>query len=207
MLSIRILIVEDEPLIAENIAMYLNNNDFSVSGIAYDFDEAVKELRFNPPDAVLLDINLESDKDGIDIAKYLNAHHPLPFVFLTSYSDIALVERAKQTNPAGYLVKPFNERTLYTTLQIALANFAKQNNLHVPDLNGERINRNLPDAISNREFEVLQLMYQGKTNQQICDDLFISMNTVKRHVTNVYFKLDVNCRSAVIAKARALMIG
>lgn len=207
MLAIRILIVEDEPLIAENISMYLNNNDFTVSGIAYDFDEAIKELRFNPPDAVLLDINLESDKDGIEIAKYLNVHHRLPFVFLTSYSDKELVERAKQTNPAGYLVKPFNEQTLYTTLQIAMANFAMQHNLHVPDLQLLRINRSLSAPISDREFEVLQLMYNGKTNQQICDELFISMNTVKRHVTNVYFKLDVNCRSAVIAKARELMIG
>lgn len=207
MLSIRILIVEDEPLIAENISMYLNNNDFTVSGIAYDFDEAIKELRINTPDAVLLDINLESDRDGIEIAKYLNEHYRIPFVFLTSYSDKALVERAKQTNPAGYLVKPFNEQTLYTTLQIAMANFATQHNFHVPDLRLIRINRNLSAPISNREFEVLELMYQGKTNQQICDELYISMNTVKRHVTNVYFKLDVNCRSAVIAKTRALMIG
>src|SRR5687767_13520765 len=107
MSAIRVLIVEDEPLIAENIAMYLNNNDFTVSGIAYDDEEAFKELNVNPPDAVLLDVNLESSKDGIDIAEYINAHNRIPFVYLTSYSDKAIVERAKKTNPAGYIVKPF----------------------------------------------------------------------------------------------------
>lgn len=118
--EIRVLIVEDEPLIAENIAMYLNNHDFKVSGIAYDDEEAFGELKNNPPDAVLLDVNLESPKNGIDIAEYINSNNRIPFVFLTSYSDKTIVDRAKKTNPAGYIVKPFNEQTLYTTLVLSL---------------------------------------------------------------------------------------
>jgi DNA-binding NarL/FixJ family response regulator len=206
MSAIRILIVEDEPLIAENIAMYLNNHDFTVSGIAYDDEEALKELKTNPPDAVLLDVNLESATDGIAIAEYINLHNRVPFVYLTSYSDKSTLERAKNTNPAGYIVKPFNEQTLYTTLQIAMSNFSKQNNQHVPSLSITRINKQLPDPLSEREFEVLQLIYEGKTNQQICEALFISMNTVKRHVTNAYFKLDVNSRASAISFVRSLML-
>jgi len=206
MSAIRVLIVEDEPLIAENIAMYLNNNDFSVSGIAYDDEEALNQLKTNPPDAALLDVNLESPKDGIDIAEYINNNNRIPFLFLTSYSDKTIVERAKKTNPAGYIVKPFNEQTLYTTLEIALANFATQCNQHVPKLSFTKINQHLSSPLSDREFEVVQLMYDGKTNQQICDLLFIAMNTVKRHVTNAYFKLDVNNRSTAISVLRALML-
>lgn len=198
--------MEDEPLIAENISMYLNNNDFSVSGIAYDDDEAFNELKNNPPDAALLDVNLESSRDGIDIAEYINNNNRIPFVFLTSYSDKTIVDRAKKTNPAGYIVKPFNEQTLYTTLEIALANFAAQSNQHVPDLSFTKINQHLTSPLTDREFEVVQLMYQGKTNQQICDLLFIAMNTVKRHVTNAYFKLDVNNRSAAISVLRGFML-
>ena len=204
--EIRVLIVEDEPLIAENIAMYLNNHDFTVSGIAYDDEEALAELKNNPPDAVLLDVNLESPKNGIDIAEYINSNNRIPFVFLTSYSDKTIVDRAKQTNPAGYIVKPFNEQTLYTTLEIALANFASRANQHVPKLSLPRINQSLPAPLSDREFEVIELIYQGKTNQQICELLFIAMNTVKRHVTNAYFKLDVNSRSGAIMVLRDLML-
>ena len=204
--TIRVLIVEDEPLIAENISMYLNNHNFAVSGIAYDDEEALAELKNNPPDAVLLDVNLESAKDGIEIAEYINNNNRIPFVFLTSYSDKTIVERAKRTNPAGYIVKPFNEQTLYTTLEIALANFATRANQHVPKLSLQKINMNLPGPLSDREFEVLELIYEGKTNQQICDLLFIAMNTVKRHVTNAYFKLDVNNRSGAITVLRELML-
>ena len=204
--EIRVLIVEDEPLIAENIAMYLNNHDFKVSGIAYDDEEAFGELKNNPPDAVLLDVNLESPKNGIDIAEYINSNNRIPFVFLTSYSDKTIVDRAKKTNPAGYIVKPFNEQTLYTTLEIALTNFATKANQHVPKLSLTRINQSLPSPLSDREFEVIELIYDGKTNQQICDLLFIAMNTVKRHVTNAYFKLDVNSRSSAISLLRELML-
>lgn len=204
--AIRILIVEDEPLIAENISMYLNNHNYCVSAIAYDDDEAFKELKQNPPDAVLLDINLESPRDGVHIAEYINAYNKVPFIFLTSYSDKNILERAKKTNPAGYIVKPFNEQTLYTTIEVALANFAMQSNKHVPALSATLINQQLSSPLSDREFEVIQLIYNGMTNQQICDTLFISMNTVKRHVTNAYFKLDANNRSSAIAAVRALML-
>ena len=87
MSEIRVLIVEDEQVIAKNISMYLNNNDFIVSGIAYDYEEAMSELENNTPDAVILDINLDSDHDGIDTATHINNKHRLPFLFLTSYSD------------------------------------------------------------------------------------------------------------------------
>lgn len=206
MSAIRVLIVEDEPLIAENIAMYLNNHDFTVSGIAYDDEEAMSELKNNPPDAALLDVNLESPRDGIDVAEYINGNNRIPFVFLTSYSDKTIVERAKKTNPSGYIVKPFNEQTLYTTLEIALSNFAIRSNQHVPKLSFTKINQHLPSPLSDREFEVIELIYDGKTNQQICDLLFIAMNTVKRHVTNAYFKLDVSSRSAAISVLRDHML-
>jgi len=85
--EIKVLIVEDEPVIARNISLYLNNNDFSVSGIAYDYEEAMGQLQRNTPDAVILDINLESNADGIEIAKSINSNYKIPFVFLTSYAD------------------------------------------------------------------------------------------------------------------------
>ncbi|HNR16692.1 MAG TPA: response regulator transcription factor [Chitinophagaceae bacterium] len=206
MTGIKILIVEDEPLIAKNIGMYLNNNDFEVSAIAYDADDALIQLKRNPPDFAILDINLEGEKDGIHLGEYINQHYNIPFVFLTSYSDKETLERAKQTNPYGYIVKPFNDKTLFATIEIALSNHAQQNNRHVPALVFEKINRQLVTSLSEREFDVIKLLYEGKTNQQIAGILFIAMNTLKKHINNAYFKLDVTSRTSAIAKLREYML-
>src|SRR5688572_23447413 len=118
MSKLRILIVEDEPVIAEHISMYLDNADFEVSAIAYDSDEAHEQLQNNTPDAAILDVNLDSAEDGIDIAERINQKYQLPFLFLTSYSDKETLQRAKTVNPSGYIVKPFNGKTLMACLGI-----------------------------------------------------------------------------------------
>jgi DNA-binding NarL/FixJ family response regulator len=204
--KVKVLIVEDEPLIAENLAMYLNNNDFEVAGIAYDYDEGIFQLQSTKPDIALLDVNLEGEKDGIELGSYIHTNIKIPFVFLTSYSDKSTLDRAKKIQPSGYLVKPFHEKSLLTTLEISLANFALQSNNHIPVLDIKNINRHLLSPLSEREFEVVQLIYSGKTNQQITQDLFISINTLKRHINNAYMRLDVNSRTSAIHKLRELMM-
>lgn len=121
MSEVRVLIVEDEPVIAENIAMYLNNNDFMVSGIAYDIEEARKQLQHNTPDAVLMDINLGSEEDGIDLAGFINKNYQIPILFLTSYADKETIHRAKEVEPGAYIVKPFCETSLLASLEIAIS--------------------------------------------------------------------------------------
>lgn len=206
MSELRVLIVEDEPIIAENISMYLNNNDFVVSGIAYDDEEARSQLEYNTPDAVLLDINLDSESDGIEIADYINRRFQLPFLFLTSYADKETLDRAKQVEPWGYVVKPFNEKTLLATLEIAISNFANRSNQQVPFLALEKINKHLVNPLSEREFEVIRLIYGGRTNQQITEQLFVSINTVKKHINSSYLKIDASTRTNAIARLRELML-
>lgn len=206
MSEFKILIVEDEPIIAEHIAVYLNNADFIVSGIAYDDEDALFQLKTNTPDAVLLDINLDSALDGIQIAAIINKNHRLPFLFLTSYADKETLERAKVVEPWGYIVKPFNEKTLQASLEMAISNFANRSNQHHPKLNLEKINRRLSTPLSEREFEVLQLIYEGKTNQQIADAIYVSVNTVKKHINNSYLKIDAVSRASAITRMRGLMV-
>ena len=205
MSKFRVLIVEDEPVIAENISMYLDNNDFEVSGIAYDGGEAIEQLQNNTPDAAILDINLESEEDGIDIANCINQKYQIPFLFLTSYSDKETLQRAKNVNPSGYIVKPFNERTLLASLEIAINNHAADNKKKMPLLSIDRINRYLLSPLSDREFEVVQLIYEGITNNQIAERIFVSVNTVKTHLKNIYLKLDANTRYGVIIRLRELI--
>jgi DNA-binding NarL/FixJ family response regulator len=206
MSKLRILIVEDEPVIAENISMYLDNADFEVSGIAYDSLEAKDQLITNTPDAAILDVNLESEEDGIDIAGYINEKFQLPFLFLTSYSDKETLERAKKVKPSGYIVKPFNEKTLLASLEIAISNFVSEKNHSLPPLNLDKVNSYLLSPISDREFDLLQLLYEGITNTQIAEKLFISVNTVKTHLKSIYLKLDAGTRIEVIKKLRGIML-
>jgi DNA-binding NarL/FixJ family response regulator len=204
--EIRILIVEDEPIIAENISIYLNNNDFIVSAVAYDDEDALHQLRWNTPDAVLLDINLDCSRDGIDIAEIINKNYNLPFLFLTSYADKETLQRAKHVQPGGYIVKPFQEKTLLTSLEIAISNHAHQVNREAPFPDLERINMKLLSVISEREYEVLRCIYDGKTNNQIAAELFVSINTVKVHLKNLYLKMEVDSRTTALARLRQFML-
>jgi DNA-binding NarL/FixJ family response regulator len=203
--ELRILIVEDEPIIAENISIYLNNNDFIVSAIAYDDDEAMHQLKWNTPDAVLLDINLDCSRDGIDIAEVINKNYNLPFLFLTSYADKETLQRAKNVQPSGYIVKPFHEKTLLSSLEIAISNHALRLNREAPFPDLERINANVLSVISEREYEVMRCIYDGKTNNQIAAELYVSINTVKVHLKNLYLKLDVDSRTTALARLRQFM--
>jgi DNA-binding NarL/FixJ family response regulator len=206
MSKLKILIVEDEPAIAENISMYVDNNDFEVSAIVYDSEDAFIQLKTNTPDAVILDVNLESEKDGIDIARFINEKYQLPFLFLTSYSDKSTLDRAKLVKPSGYIVKPFNERTLLASLEIAISNHAAEKNHDLPKLQMEKINKHLLAVLTEREFEIAQLIYDGVTNTQIAERIYISINTIKTHLKSIYLKLGANTRLEVIQKLREWML-
>ena len=139
----KILIVEDEPLIAEDIAEILQKNEFVVTNIAYSKEFALSELSTNLPDMALLDINLNNKMDGIEIAQIIQANYQIPFIFITSYSDKNTLEKAKLTEPSGYIVKPFNERTLLASLEIAISNHAAEKNHDLPKLSSEKLNKHL----------------------------------------------------------------
>lgn len=203
MSEIRVLIVEDEVPIANDIANILEGIDYQVSGIAYNSDKALSELKYNCPDIVLLDINLEGEKDGIDIAHIIRSQYELPFIYLTSYGDKSTIERAKLTRPMGYIIKPFNETDLFSTLEIALYNYSQ---LHYPiNFDMDKLNNKLLSKLTTKEFEILCDIYDGKTNQQLANKHFISRNTVKTHIKHLYDKLDVESRVEAITTLRTLL--
>lgn len=120
---IHILIVEDEILLAQDIALRLSKQ-YAVVGTAASVEDALKLLEQLPEtDLVLSDIKLEGDRDGIDLGRIINEKYHLPFIFLTSHADQALVERAKKVKPASYLLKPFNDREIPIAIELALTNF------------------------------------------------------------------------------------
>ncbi len=128
MASYKVLIVEDEILIADNIKRYLTQKNYIVTGIAISYFEAVKLFEETKPDIVLLDIRLNGIKNGIDVAKFINDHsEKRPFLFLTSQMDPKNIEEAKKTFPSGYLSKPIQLESLSATIEITLHNFNSKN--------------------------------------------------------------------------------
>lgn len=202
MSEIKILVVEDEPLIAADIEVTLNNIDFNVMAVAYNCKDAMAALASELPDAILLDINLNEEKDGIELAQEINSLYNIPIIFLTSYADRQTLDRAKKVKPAGYIVKPFDEKSLFAALEIALYNFAQSHLAAKSVLSLQQINTNLQHCISEREFDVLKCIYEGKTTQQIAEALYVSVNTVKTHIGSLYNKLNVSSRSQALAALR-----
>lgn len=200
MSNIRVLIIEDEPLIAEDIASYLSDIDFDIAGIAYDSEKALDYLALRNPDAILLDIQIKGSMDGIELAKIINEKYDLPFVYLTSHSDKGTIERAKVTMPYGYILKPFDERDLITSLEMAIYRHAQQKRGKMFSMH--EINSQIKTPITQREYEVLLDVSQGMTNKQMAEKHFVSVNTIKSHLKKVYQKLDVHNRSSAIAKLR-----
>lgn len=127
MSAVRVLVVEDEFVIGRNIVSALEKIGYEVIGHALDYEEAVGMLKTEVPDIALLDISLAGDRDGIELADYLNQHHNIPFIYLTSHSDPKTLERAKATHPSAYLVKPFEAHDIYTSIEVALANYVRAN--------------------------------------------------------------------------------
>jgi two-component system, cell cycle sensor histidine kinase and response regulator CckA len=115
-----ILVVEDEVIIAMEIKDRLTRLGYQVPAMAASGEEAIRKAGEHALDLVLMDIMLEGDMDGVEAAERIRGLHGLPVIFLTAYSDNHTLERAKISEPFGYILKPFDERELHTAIEIAL---------------------------------------------------------------------------------------
>jgi CheY-like chemotaxis protein len=116
----RILVVEDDSVISNLLEVMLGYYGYTVTGIVGSGEEAVSAVKEAPPDLVLMDISLGGEIDGIEAAKTIYTEYHTPVVFLTGRVDSDTVMRAKVANPCGYLMKPFTNRELCSTIESAL---------------------------------------------------------------------------------------
>lgn len=116
----RILVVDDERIIALAVSKMLEDRGFEAAGIASTGPDAVKQTDSLRPDLVLMDVNLGGVMDGIDVAEIIREHYGIPVVFITAYADDPTLLRAREVTPYGYLVKPVDEHQLNATVQMAL---------------------------------------------------------------------------------------
>lgn len=182
----RILIVEDELLTAESIAALLEEEDYSITGIARDAATALRLCSQQQawPTVAICDIGLRGEVSGIELAAQLKELYNCSIIFLTAFADTKTVGAAAETNPVMYLVKPYTDSQLLVAVQLACLRILKQTDKSTADVPALQL--------TEREKEVALLAAQGLSSKQIARRLDISVETVKTHRRRMMSRNGIN---------------
>jgi DNA-binding LytR/AlgR family response regulator len=180
---IKILIVEDNVIIADDMQSMLEEIGYEIVDNVIVYEQAVEVLKDKQVDLVLIDIILASDKTGIDLGKHIRDHYDIPFIFVTSNSDRATVENAKTVQPNGYLVKPFEQQDLYTSIEIALSNFEQGKRKQITEDREQEVgegftgNSVLKDSIFVKKQHLYYRIYFDDIRFIKADNVYLEVNT------------------------------
>ncbi|UFS61971.1 response regulator [Sulfurimonas sp. HSL-3221] len=213
-----ILIVEDEAIVAFDLAGILEKLGYKVTGYLSEFDEVVRQIQKELPDLVLMDINLNASYDGIDMAEFLLEKYNIPVLYITANSDECTVERAAKTQPLGYILKPFCENDIRTNLQLAQYKLNRQkkyqpvsNLFHLGegysfDRASEKLYHcNVTVPLGKNELQLLLLLIDangGTVTFEMIENLIyqdnpISTSTVRTLIYRLRTKLNCSCIETV----------
>jgi len=210
-MTTRILIADDHGVLRAGLRALLHGAiDMQVVAEASNGEEALQIAFQSHPDLVLLDISMPGI-DGIEVTRRLK--HALPntqTLIMTMHEDTGLLREALRAGAAGYIIKRAVEGELISAIQVV-----RRGELYVhpaltrglfEDLAPAQARTKIAEALTPREIEVLRLIAAGHSNQQIANDLIIAIGTVKKHINNIFGKLDVQSRTQAIGKAQALRL-
>lgn len=127
----KVLIVEDETIVALELKIELEKLDFEVTGMVFTEKKVMNSIANNLPDIILMDIKLGKNEDGIEIANEIHKTHKIHILYLTAFSDDSTMERAFDTNPIGYIVKPFKSEELKININLAMYKINHTNSLMI----------------------------------------------------------------------------
>jgi PAS domain S-box-containing protein len=186
----RILVVEDEGVVAADIEECLKKLGYSVVASAATAAAAIRKAVEKEPDLVLMDIRLKGPVDGVDAADELHHRLGIPVVFLTAYADAEILERAKRTCPSGYILKPFDERSLRSAIEIALHKHPLEQRLIASERRLVMALRSIHEAViltdargavtlMNRPAEALTGWKQAEAAGRRVSDVFVSVHAAR----------------------------
>lgn len=204
--EIRILIVDDHPVVREGIGSMLKKEpDFKVVGEASNGLEAIEQARELLPDVVLMDLRMP-EMDGVEAISRIKAEKPeVKFIILTTYSDDEYIFKGIAAGARAYLLKDAPRDELFKAIRMV----SRGESLIQPVVASRvldklaELSRKTPAAetLSDREIEVLRLMAGGQSNKDIADHLSITQSTVKTHITSIFQKLNVTTRTEAVTNA------
>jgi PAS domain S-box-containing protein len=202
----RILVVEDEIIVAEDLRQGLQRLGYEVTGCASNGDDALAQIANAPPDLVLMDVQLNGQKDGIQTSRELRTIIDLPVVYLTAHSDVHTLSRAAETEPFGFLLKPFQERELFTTIEVALYKHRADRQLR----ESEDRYRRLTQALTDYTYTVIvENSVPGETiHSPACVAVTGYSQEEFRNDPNLWISMVESAdRPAVIRQAREVLAG
>ena len=176
-MGLRILVVEDEIIIADEICLILSRQGFDVLEPALSYSEAIRSFDEDAPQLVILDVRLSGKKSGLDVARYIRRKSWVPFLFITACGDPKSMEEIAAFEPLACLQKTFLKHELLDKVNLVLERKRMQKN-------------QLPD-FTKKEKVILALIRDGYTTMQIAEELKLSSSTIKNHRHNICKKLDL----------------
>lgn len=184
----KILIVEDEHIIAFYLRETLEKMGYAVIGICNSIDDAKDAIKNLKPEGIICDINLQSDTDGIMLMEEMRQILNFEIIYLTAAHDKKTITRAMDSGACYYLVKPFSNQQLQAAM-VFLEN----------KINGKV--EGMPPQLSLREIEIIKLLSFGKSSPEIAEILNISYHTITTHTKNIRRKLGLSSNMDVVAAA------
>lgn len=186
----KVLIVEDEALIADNLAAIIGDLNYTVTDICANADEALKSIKSNPPEICLLDVNIDGEIDGIDLASMIKTRIDVPHIFITSFSDAATISRARDTQPSAYIIKPYTEKEVEVNMM--LVQHKKSENGFVKDQHSEEDSFFIKD-----KHELIRIKFDEISYCEAADNYTIIYTSKGKHILSqtmktVFEKLEKN---------------
>jgi len=204
--SIRVLIADDHPVVREGLSAMLNKQpDIEVVGEAGNGREAMEKARELGPDIVLMDLRMP-EVDGVEAMRQIAATNPeIRFIVLTTYDNDEYIFKGIEAGARAYLLKDSPREDLFKAIRAV----HRGESLIQPAIAGKVLDRfaelsrqvQVPEALSDREVEVLRLMADGAANKEIAAGLSISESTVKTHIQTIFQKLGVSDRTGAVTQA------
>ena len=186
-----VVVVEDNPIIALDLVSYVRRLNYTHVYSCQNEQAALELLQGLDSAIVFLDINLDTKYGGISIAKTLKARDEFPYAYITANTDNHTLQMLKTTHPIGFVVKPFKAEEVKALLILG-AHKIKHPTVK-PTVDITLISRVLSELTST-EAKVFLELYEGASNQEIAEKLFVSTNTIKTHIKSIFLKLDVSSR-------------
>jgi AraC-like DNA-binding protein len=178
----KVMVVEDELVIALHIKRVLENENYEVVIDITSVEDAIKHIEISTPHIVLIDINLNKNKEGTELGSYLLKKDIIPYVYITSYSDKSTIDKVNTTRPHGYIVKPFKDVDLVTTLAIILNNYAHKK------IDANITENNNKDPIPFKVREIVNYINTNIEKKLDVDELSLLTAWKKDHFTRLFSK-------------------
>lgn len=197
----RICIIEDNDVVREGFALLIDSvNDFDVVGTYATCEEAIRRLKDDHPDVILMDIELPGI-NGIEGSTRIKKLMPdVHIIVITVHENSELVFEALCAGACGYITKNTEYSRLIDSIKEAMNGGAPMSS-NIARMVVESFQKNQNTPLTSRETQVLELLSKGKSYTVIADELFIHKETVKSHIKNIYFKLQVHSKADAIEKA------